>query len=199
MDCGSLLIVSVGSRFPLERGRVLRAVAVHLPLSAVVIAGQILVISHVADAFGFTSTSPRALYAAAGRDAATRDAATRSTGSRQAARGDSLQTAVGSAPIAPRQPLGMESRLALGLRQYSDLLIVVYCAVVGAQAAVRWNRRWREESLRNARLGEDLAQASLQALRAQLNPHFLFSALNSIGTLKVASALCDNPQVPRVV
>ena len=93
----------------------------------------------------------------------------------------------------------MESRLALGLRQYSDLLIVVYCAVVGAQAAVRWNRRWREESLRNARLGEDLAQASLQALRAQLNPHFLFSALNSIGTLKVASALCDNPQVPRVV
>ena len=173
----SLLIVSVGSCFLLERGRVLGAVAVHLPLSAVVIAGQILVISHVADALGLTSTSPRALRAAAERDAA-----------------------VGGAPTASRQPLGMESRLALGLRQYGDLLIVVYCAVVGAQAAVRWNRRWREESLRNAqcalrnaRRGDDLAQASLQELRAQLNPHFLCNALNSVVTLKVASALCDNP------
>ena len=52
---------------------------------------------------------------------------------------------------------------------------------------------------RNAQHGEDLAQASLQALRAQLNQHFLCNALDSIVTLKVASALCDNPQVPRVV
>ncbi len=73
--------------------------------------------------------------------------------------------------------------MAIGLRQYGDLLIVVYFAVVGAHAALRWNRRWGEESLRTARLGEDLAQASLQALRAQLNPHFLFNALNSIVTL----------------
>lgn len=152
----SLVIVAVGDRFPLERGRMLRAVAVHLPLSACVVAAQILVISNVADAFHLTAASARAAAAAADTVSANRT------------------------PV-PQQ--GLDSTLALGLRQYGDLLFVVYFAVVGAHAALRWNRRWREESLRNAQLGEDLAQASLQALRAQLNPHFLFNALNSIVTL----------------
>lgn len=150
----SLLIVAMGNRFPLERGRMLRAVAVHLPLSAVVVAAQILVISTVADAFHLTARSAQA-------------AAIDSTGTN----------------TSPTPHQGLDSTLALGLRQYGDLLFVVYFAVVGAHAALRWNRRWREESLRSAQLGEDLAQASLQALRAQLNPHFLFNALNSIVTL----------------
>lgn len=154
----SLIIFAVGDRFPLERGRILRALAVHLPLSALVIAGQILVISNVASAFRLVANSPRAARVTIGRD---------STGR--------------VAMEVQRQTL--ESTMAIGLRQYGDLLIVVYFAVVGAHAALRWNRRWREESLRTARLGEDLAQASLQALRAQLNPHFLFNALNSIVTL----------------
>jgi LytS/YehU family sensor histidine kinase len=37
--------------------------------------------------------------------------------------------------------------------------------------------------LQAARLREDVAQANLQALRAQINPHFLFNALNSVVTL----------------
>lgn len=154
----SMLIVAVGTRFPLERGRVLRALSVHLPLSAVVIAGQIMVISTVANAFSLSGASPRAARVTVDR-----------------AGGGVMQVQV--------QPLSIESTLAFGLRQYGDLLMVVYFAVVGAHAAVRWNRRWREESLRNAQLGEDLARASLQALRAQLNPHFLFNALNSVVTL----------------
>lgn len=131
----SLLITAVGDRVPFERGSVWRALGVHLPLSALVVVGQILVISVVTTAFGMV------------------------------------------------EPRGLESIIYIGIRSYGDLLMVVYWAVVGAHAALRWHQRWQEESLRAAQLREDLATASLQALRAQLNPHFLFNALNSVVTL----------------
>ncbi len=85
--------------------------------------------------------------------------------------------------VSTDAPRHLDSILAMGLRQYGDMLFVVYWAVVGADTAWRWHARWREASLREARLGEDLAQARLEALRAQLNPHFLFNALNSVVSL----------------
>lgn len=81
------------------------------------------------------------------------------------------------------EPRGLESRLFIGLRQYGDLLMVVYWAVVGTLAGLRWRDRLQEELVQAARLREDLAQANLQALRAQLNPHFLFNAMNAVVTL----------------
>lgn len=81
------------------------------------------------------------------------------------------------------EPRGLDSMLLIGIRQYGDLLMVVYWAVVGAHASFRWHARWQEEATRAAQLREDVAQASLQALRAQLNPHFLFNALNAVVTL----------------
>jgi LytS/YehU family sensor histidine kinase len=78
---------------------------------------------------------------------------------------------------------GFESTLVIGLRSSGDYFVVIYCAVVVAQLAVRWYTQWQTERLAAARLGEDLAQAHLRALQAQLNPHFLFNALNSIVTL----------------
>lgn len=77
----------------------------------------------------------------------------------------------------------LASIILIGIRQYGDLLMVIYWAVVGTHAGFRWHARWQEESVRAARLREDLANAHLQALRAQLNPHFLFNALNSVVTL----------------
>lgn len=81
------------------------------------------------------------------------------------------------------EPRGLESRLFIGLRQYGDLLMVVYWAVVGAHASLAWHDRYQDAAITAARLREDLAQANLQALRAQLNPHFLFNALNAVVTL----------------
>ena len=49
--------------------------------------------------------------------------------------------------------------------------------------AVRWYANWQAQRLIAARMGEDLAQAQLRALQAQLNPHFLFNALNSVVVL----------------
>lgn len=81
------------------------------------------------------------------------------------------------------EPRHLDSMLIIGLRQYGDLLMVVYWAVVGAHASIRWHERWQEQAVVAARLREDVAQASLQALRAQVNPHFLFNALNAVVTL----------------
>lgn len=81
------------------------------------------------------------------------------------------------------EPRGVVSMVVIGIRQYGDLLMVVYWAVVGAHAGIRWHERWQEQAVLAARLREDVANASLQALRAQVNPHFLFNALNAVVTL----------------
>ncbi|WP_337172676.1 histidine kinase [Gemmatimonas aurantiaca] len=81
------------------------------------------------------------------------------------------------------EPRGFESTLVVGIRSAGDVFLVIFCAIVIAQMALRWYGQWQTERLLAARMGEDLAQAQLRALQAQLNPHFLFNALNSIVTL----------------
>jgi two-component system LytT family sensor kinase len=48
---------------------------------------------------------------------------------------------------------------------------------------LRFERERRAQELREARLQGSLTEAQLRALRAQLNPHFLFNALNTIADL----------------
>lgn len=81
------------------------------------------------------------------------------------------------------EPRGVESTLVIGIRSYGDYFVVLYCAIVVAQLAMQWYANWQSERVMAARMGQDLAQAQLRALQAQLNPHFLFNALNSIVTL----------------
>lgn len=60
-----------------------------------------------------------------------------------------------------------------------------YWAVVGIVLAVQYYRRWQEREVSNAQLAAGLAQARLATLRAQLQPHFLFNALHTVGMLSV--------------
>ena len=78
---------------------------------------------------------------------------------------------------------GLESTIVIGVRSYGDVFVVLFCAIVGAQVAFRWYANWQAQRVVAARMGEDLAQAQLRALQAQLNPHFLFNALNSVVAL----------------
>jgi two-component system, LytTR family, sensor kinase len=59
----------------------------------------------------------------------------------------------------------------------------VYWILVGAMQAVRLARTARERDRRAIRLEAQLSEARLLALREQLQPHFLFNALNSVSVL----------------
>jgi signal transduction histidine kinase len=76
-----------------------------------------------------------------------------------------------------------ESMIAIGIRSYGDVFFVTFWGIVGAHTALRWNDAWHAQTVLAERLRADLTTAQLSALRAQLNPHFLFNALNSVVTL----------------
>ena len=56
-------------------------------------------------------------------------------------------------------------------------------AIVGAVHAVEYGRSVRDGRLRAAQLESRLAQARLEVLRGELQPHFLFNALHAISTM----------------
>jgi hypothetical protein len=58
--------------------------------------------------------------------------------------------------------------------------LVVYCLIVGVVNAYRYQRRYLSAELRMERLERNFSEARLNALRMQLDPHFLFNALNTI-------------------
>ncbi len=61
--------------------------------------------------------------------------------------------------------------------------VVLYWLVLGGTNALVYYHAFRDQSLRAASLEAQLAQAQLHALQMQLNPHFLFNALNSVSSL----------------
>jgi anti-sigma regulatory factor (Ser/Thr protein kinase) len=73
--------------------------------------------------------------------------------------------------------------LAKQLTFRSALDAAVYAAIVGVTHAARATREAREREQAAARLEAGLAEARLAALRAQLDPHFLFNTLNAVSAL----------------
>ncbi|MGN6384814.1 MAG: sensor histidine kinase [Verrucomicrobiota bacterium] len=102
---------------------------------------------------------------------------------------DRLSAAVQRAERSGRAPDVRPSRLgapgALGafhaLRAALDIL--VYWSLVGLCQAITNFRSSEERERRAAELEARFTSAKLQALRMQINPHFLFNTLNSIAAL----------------
>ncbi|HUP89207.1 MAG TPA: histidine kinase [Longimicrobiales bacterium] len=68
--------------------------------------------------------------------------------------------------------------------------LMVYAGIVGGYFAYDYSRRYREKeraaaelALKASRLEVSLSRANLEALRMQLNPHFLFNTLNTVSVL----------------
>jgi two-component system LytT family sensor kinase len=61
--------------------------------------------------------------------------------------------------------------------------VLIYFAILGASYAFDYHRRFRDRELRAAQLEGRLAEARLEALRLQLQPHFLFNALHTVAGL----------------
>jgi len=61
--------------------------------------------------------------------------------------------------------------------------IVVYIAVLGTGYAYSYYKSSQRHAALNAQLEKQLIKVELESLKSQLNPHFLFSTLNTIASL----------------
>ncbi len=61
--------------------------------------------------------------------------------------------------------------------------VIIYAALASVGQGLAWSARARKRERRALIAEAQLAQARLAALQMQINPHFLFNALNSISTL----------------
>ncbi len=61
--------------------------------------------------------------------------------------------------------------------------ILIYGLIVAAVQAVAYGRESRERQVAAARLQRELAEARLDAVTTQLQPHFLFNTLNAVAAL----------------
>lgn len=66
------------------------------------------------------------------------------------------------------------------------LAVLMYWVILVVVRGMESRRRLRDERLRNVQLETQLAQSQLQALRMQLQPHFLFNTLNAISALALS-------------
>ena len=105
-----------------------------------------------------------------------------------------------SAGMAAAAGVGAWSRLTDG-RLLADAFqglylwsMLVYCLIVGALQAYRYHERYLSAELRMERLERNFSEARLNALRMQLDPHFLFNALNTI-----SAQLVRDPRLARTM
>jgi two-component sensor histidine kinase len=85
--------------------------------------------------------------------------------------------------------LGRDSIGNLAFIQLASFQLPIFWAVLAGIHGLRFYEQAKERERREGELESRLAQARLEALRMQLNPHFLFNTLNSI-----ASLVYENPR-----
>lgn len=82
-----------------------------------------------------------------------------------------------------RPHMGYLQRFEFQLQaEFIDSMVLFWCAFFLFRG-INYYQRFREKENAAARLEGQLANAKLAALRMQLNPHFLFNAMNSISSL----------------
>src|SRR5262245_13419242 len=92
--------------------------------------------------------------------------------------------------------VGFLASLVMQTRGRLHLELLIYTAAAGTGAALVLHERYRDRQLAAAKLEAELAAARLDALRSQLQPHFLFNSLHSIASLARAG---DTAGVVRLI
>jgi signal transduction histidine kinase len=81
-------------------------------------------------------------------------------------------------------------------RLHADLL--TYGALIGLRHAVDYYRKYQDRELKATQLEARLAQAQLQVLKMQLQPHFLFNTLHAISALVHKDAEAADRMITRL-
>jgi two-component sensor histidine kinase len=81
------------------------------------------------------------------------------------------------------RPLGGPPPPPFPILRLATFILPTFWAFWGVAQALRFYQRSKDRERHEAELESRLVQARLQALRMQLNPHFLFNTLNSIASL----------------
>ncbi|HWC18713.1 MAG TPA: histidine kinase [Terriglobales bacterium] len=81
------------------------------------------------------------------------------------------------------QDMSIESRMKLNLRAEFIPNIIEYLTMLAILVSIEHYRSYRSSQQEKFQLQHALAESKLQTLRAQLNPHFLFNAMNSVSCL----------------
>ncbi len=90
-----------------------------------------------------------------------------------------LRAALGNVPWNRLTPKAMFNGEFVDWFMWSSL---IYWMLIGALQAYRYYGHYMSSELRLQRLEKSYSQARLNALRMQLDPHFLFNALNTISS-----------------
>lgn len=61
--------------------------------------------------------------------------------------------------------------------------VCLYLLVVGASVAIKMTEKWYTSEKKQKEMEKGMAEAELQNLKSQINPHFLFNTLNNIYSL----------------
>jgi LytS/YehU family sensor histidine kinase len=80
----------------------------------------------------------------------------------------------------------------------ADDFMFVYVPIVLIAHAVWYYQSFRERDLRTSQLEAQLAKARLQALKSQMQPHFLFNTLHSISALMLTDTIAADQMMSRL-
>lgn len=93
---------------------------------------------------------------------------------------------------------GYHARLMRFFTLYFHFYFLTFLSVLFAYHAYFWRQRFRDGALKSSQLEAKLFQAKNQALRMQLQPHFLFNTLHSISTLMHADVEAADRMITRL-
>ena len=79
--------------------------------------------------------------------------------------------------------IGLPSHIHIKAIKGSFDSFIIYFLIVGVYYSIDYYKQYRTHKLRTAQLEGQLAQAHLNALKMQLQPHFLFNTLHAISAL----------------
>lgn len=80
---------------------------------------------------------------------------------------------------------GLQNYLDNMYNQYFHICLISYAGIVSWFYFLHYVRKSREHAVREANLKQLAQEGELKALKAQINPHFLFNSLNSINSLVI--------------